>query len=60
MTDLHTLLSEKAASVAITQCIIDTKVLDQFRETEPQALGSTNIDEAVTDEDTDMVVTLIT
>ncbi|EED15967.1 hypothetical protein TSTA_010830 [Talaromyces stipitatus ATCC 10500] len=39
-TDLQALLKEKKAAIAIAQFIIDTRVLDQFREVDPEAVGT--------------------
>jgi hypothetical protein len=40
MTDLQVLLAEKAAAVAIAQFVIDTGMLNQFQNTDPEAMGT--------------------
>jgi hypothetical protein len=45
-TDLQVLLAEKAAAVAIAQFVIDTGMLNQFQNTDPEAMGT--YEEAIT------------
>jgi ribonuclease HI len=47
-TDLQALLNEKSAAVAIAEFMLNTRVLEQFRETDPQAIGT--YDNAETDQ----------
>jgi hypothetical protein len=47
-TDLQALLNEKSAAVAIAEFMLNTRVLEQFRETDPQAMGT--YDNAETDQ----------
>jgi hypothetical protein len=45
---LQALLNEKSAAVAIAEFMLNTRVLEQFRETDPQATGT--YDNAETDQ----------
>lgn len=49
-TEYRVLINEKRAAVVIAQFIIDTQVLQQFRDTDPLALGSYENDNAESSE----------
>jgi hypothetical protein len=51
-TNLQTLLSEKTATVAIAQFFIDTGLLTQFNNADPEAMGTYGTPE--NEEDTDL------
>ncbi|KAE8550140.1 hypothetical protein TMatcc_001244 [Talaromyces marneffei ATCC 18224] len=48
-TDLQKLLNEKAAAVAVAQFVHDTGMLAQFRDTDPQAMGTYEEEQAPAD-----------
>lgn len=60
-TEYHVLINERRAAVAIAQFMIDTRVLQQFRDTDPLALGTyeENAESSESEQDTG-VLTRIT